>query len=526
MRRLKQKESLVATVTENGEVTIEDQFIGRLEGFRFRLDPTADAEQARTLRAAGVAALARHLSLRADKFYNAPDPEIDVTEQGGLMWGEYAVGKLVAGPDALSPQVQPFVDEDAGPEIAEKVRRRLGHWIDRRIAALFAAADRAARRRDAGRNGAWHRVSAGRGARRAAARRDRRRRQGARSGRPGGLAQARRPVRSVHRVPAADAEAGADAAAAGALGAGRGSRRFSRGAAGRARDGARGAWTRRAGYYSRAGYRLAGERAIRIDMLERLADMIRAASTPSAGFEASPDMLSITGLTLEQFARLMQGLGYQATQGVRPKRKAQRAAKDRCAGKCRSGRGRTSPVCSAIPPPTRTGNVSAGTPNSPPVEDPGDLPTEFPTDPPAEAPGDTPTETPPEPPAEAPGDLPNEFPPDPPSDTPGDIPTEIPGLNGTAEADVSETETFFTFVRAPRHRPDRGPREARKASRDKPKAKTHSGEGAELKNGPRRKGRPPAGEKPPMHEARPHRQEKPIDPDNPFAALMALKLRG
>ena len=137
MRRLKQRESLLATVTENGEVHVEDQFIGRLEGFRFLLDPTADADQARTLRAAGIAALAPALSLRADRFYNAPDTEIDVTEQGGLMWGEYAVGKLVAGPDPLSPQVQPFVDEDAAPEIAEKVRRRLSHWIDRRIAALF-----------------------------------------------------------------------------------------------------------------------------------------------------------------------------------------------------------------------------------------------------------------------------------------------------------------------------------------------------------------------------------------------------
>lgn len=138
MRRLKQKEGLVATVTENGEVTIDDQFIGRLEGFRFQLDPSASSDEARTLRAAGVAALAPALSLRADKFYNAPDTEIDVTEQGGLMWGEHAVGKLVAGADALSPQIQPFVDEDAGPEIAEKVRRRLGHWIDRRVAALFA----------------------------------------------------------------------------------------------------------------------------------------------------------------------------------------------------------------------------------------------------------------------------------------------------------------------------------------------------------------------------------------------------
>ena len=107
-------------------------------GFRFRLDPTADADQARTLRAAGLAALAPALSLLSDKFYNAPDTEIDVTEQGGLMWGEHAVGKLVAGADALAPQVQPFVDEDADPGVAEKVRRRLGHWIDRRIAQHFA----------------------------------------------------------------------------------------------------------------------------------------------------------------------------------------------------------------------------------------------------------------------------------------------------------------------------------------------------------------------------------------------------
>jgi ATP-dependent RNA helicase SUPV3L1/SUV3 len=72
------------------------------------------------------------------------------------------------------------------------------------------------------------------------------------------------------------------------------------------------------GYYPRAGYRLAGDRAIRIDMLERLADLLRARDA-RAGFEAAPEMLSITGLTLEQFARLMAGLGYEAEQGSRSK---------------------------------------------------------------------------------------------------------------------------------------------------------------------------------------------------------------
>ena len=56
-------------------------------------------------------------------------------------------------------------------------------------------------------------------------------------------------------------------------------------------------------------------------MIERLADMIRGLDA-QAGFEATPDMLSITGLGQAQFAKLMAGLGYVATEGTRPKRRA------------------------------------------------------------------------------------------------------------------------------------------------------------------------------------------------------------
>jgi ATP-dependent RNA helicase SUPV3L1/SUV3 len=75
------------------------------------------------------------------------------------------------------------------------------------------------------------------------------------------------------------------------------------------------------GYYAMAGYRAAGERAIRIDMLERLADMLRDKDS-RGGFEANADMLSITGMTLEQFADLMTGLGYKAEKAEREKVKA------------------------------------------------------------------------------------------------------------------------------------------------------------------------------------------------------------
>ena len=137
LRRLKQKESLVADVNDKGEVSVEGQILGRIEGFRFRQDQTTGPDEAKTLRQAALAALRPEFHLRADRFYNAPDTEFDLTEQGGLMWGDQAIGKLVRGDDALKPVAEAFVDEDAGPEVMQKVQRRLQHFIDRRIAAQF-----------------------------------------------------------------------------------------------------------------------------------------------------------------------------------------------------------------------------------------------------------------------------------------------------------------------------------------------------------------------------------------------------
>ncbi|HHB80804.1 MAG TPA: disulfide oxidoreductase, partial [Aliiroseovarius sp.] len=137
LRRLKQKEAMLAEVNDKGDVTVEGEFVGRLEGFRFTQDKNAAGNEAKTLRSAALAALTPQFHLRADRFYNAPDTEIDFTEQGGLMWGEHAVGKLVAGPDAMRPQVQAFVDDEAGADVAEKVTRRLQHFIDRQVQALF-----------------------------------------------------------------------------------------------------------------------------------------------------------------------------------------------------------------------------------------------------------------------------------------------------------------------------------------------------------------------------------------------------
>ena len=129
--------TFVADVNDKGEVTVVGELLGRLDGFHFLLEARWPPDEARKLRQSVEAVLKPEFHLRADRFYNAPDTEMDFTEQGGLMWGSTAVGKLVKGPEVTRPLVEPFVDEEAGPEVADKVRRRLQHFIDRKVALNF-----------------------------------------------------------------------------------------------------------------------------------------------------------------------------------------------------------------------------------------------------------------------------------------------------------------------------------------------------------------------------------------------------
>lgn len=329
LRRLKQKESLVAEVNDKGEVTVEGEFVGRLEGFRFRMDKAGSPDEAKTLRQASSAAIVPHFHLLADRFYNAPDPEIDFTEQGGLMWGDSAVGKLTAGSDPLKPSVVAFVDDEAGADVAAKVQRRLQHFIDRKIAAGFEPL--LALKNDetlAGlARGFAYRMAEGFGvvprgevaeevkaldqeARGAL------RKHGIRFGQftifqPLLLKPAPTRLRLVLWSLAKNLQEFPESPPPGLV------------TVPAAKDAP-------GGYYAMAGYRAAGERAIRIDMLERLADMLRDKDS-RGGFEANADMLSITGMTLEQFADLMGGLGYKADKGEREKVKPAKVAAEAAA---------------------------------------------------------------------------------------------------------------------------------------------------------------------------------------------------
>jgi ATP-dependent RNA helicase SUPV3L1/SUV3 len=80
------------------------------------------------------------------------------------------------------------------------------------------------------------------------------------------------------------------------------------------------------GYYRVVGFRICGPRAVRIDMLERLGDLIRervfwkprfegeprpAGSVEGGGFTVVPDMMSFVGCSGEEFSAILRSLGFR-----------------------------------------------------------------------------------------------------------------------------------------------------------------------------------------------------------------------
>ena len=97
-------------------------------------------------------------------------------------------------------------------------------------------------------------------------------------------------------------------------------------------------------FYKLAGFRMLGRRAVRVDILERLADLIRPALSWKAGigarpegaydgsaFMVTPPMMSILGANGDDIEEILKGLGYRAEPKPAAEVKARLEALDQAA---------------------------------------------------------------------------------------------------------------------------------------------------------------------------------------------------
>ncbi|GLS55891.1 helicase [Methylobacterium gregans] len=332
MRRLRENTMLEAQITADGDVTVEGQHVGHLHGFLFVPDASAEGQEAKTLRSAAEKALGGEIEARAERFSAAADASLVLAHDGTIRWTGAPVAKLAPGDKLFSPQIRLLADDSLAGPAREKVEVRLNAWLRAYVVRLLGplmeietAADLTGLAKGIGyqvvealgvleRSKVAHEMRTldqdGRGALR---------RHGVRFGAyhiflPALLKPAPRTLAAqlwALRNGGLD-QRGLDEIAH-LAGSGRTSIKVDPEIA--------------KGLYRAAGFRVCGERAVRVDILERLADLIRPAvayrpgTTPGApppgaadndGFVATVGMTSLVGCSGEDFASILKSLGYVA----------------------------------------------------------------------------------------------------------------------------------------------------------------------------------------------------------------------
>ncbi len=303
--------ALPVVVGPEGEVTVEDHPIGRLDGFRFSVEPGARATDKRLLLAAAEKRLGGERARRAATLVAAADADFALAD-GAILWGGHRVATLAPGTALARPRIVPDRDLDcldraARTAVVDRLARYLTASIARRAPVLNALADAA---RDPAASAGFRSIAAALEA-------------------AGGIAP-RRPLAATlealspeerKRLRAIGVTVGtldlfdprllkpAAAALRRALLAVRGERIAP------AREGATVLPRGEEGAAVASGYRPIGAQAVRIDLVERIARAAHDARQGRAPFTPDPALATSMGVEADTLARLMAELGFQRVKG-------------------------------------------------------------------------------------------------------------------------------------------------------------------------------------------------------------------
>lgn len=137
LRRLRETMMLEAQVNEAGEVTIAEQVVGRLQGFRFVPEGGAEVQYGKELRAAAAKALEVAIAGRAERVAEAGNETFLLAANGAIRWQGEEIARLIAGESELEPRAKLLADDDLSGSHREWVQGRIDAWLRHHIATLL-----------------------------------------------------------------------------------------------------------------------------------------------------------------------------------------------------------------------------------------------------------------------------------------------------------------------------------------------------------------------------------------------------
>ncbi len=135
LKGLKREDAMLAGISEEGEVTVEGHFVGRLDGLEFRPDPrTSSGLEGRAVRDAALKALRPEVSRRLDRIAQALDDDIELGRDGRVRVDGAVVAKLAQRAPVLKPRVELIGGEQASERERAAAHERLELWLARMVA--------------------------------------------------------------------------------------------------------------------------------------------------------------------------------------------------------------------------------------------------------------------------------------------------------------------------------------------------------------------------------------------------------
>jgi ATP-dependent RNA helicase SUPV3L1/SUV3 len=330
MKRLRENAMLEAEISVNGDVFVEGHHVGQLSGFRFTPVSGADGPDAKAVLAASQKALALEFEARAARIHASGNGDLAIGSDGLIRWIGDPVARLTGTEHIMRPRVILLADEQLTGNARDHVAARVERFVNHHISTVLKPLDDLSRAEDLQglakglafqlvenlgvlfRRDVTEEVKSLDQDARASMRR-----YGVRFGAyhifvPALLKPA--PAELITLLWALKND-GLDKPGYGDL--------IPVLAAGRTSVVTEPTYERT--FYKLAGFRFLGKRAVRVDILERLADIIRPLLQWKPGqpnrpegaydgrrFTTTTAMLSILGATLEDMEEILKGLGYRA----------------------------------------------------------------------------------------------------------------------------------------------------------------------------------------------------------------------
>jgi len=299
--------ALLSYVSKEGEVVVEGMVAGTMTGLKFVRDAAQSREETLTLVSAARSTIALEIDTRVSALCDAADDAFSLSRTGRIRWCDEEIAALDRGDTVLHPKINLLRNEFIDARARDRIHARLSEWFEshlrRKMTPLFKARDAAM---DAAARGIVFQLSEGLGSiRRASARGQISALDGAdkktltRLGLRFGVhalyfAPLLRPTVQRLRAVLAAVYIGHPAPRVG-------------------QSHSVPLDTVPGNFWELVGYRLLGDRAIRLDSAERLAAAVRK-RTKNGAFKEDAQLVSMAGCSGAACAAIMHDLGCRAEQ--------------------------------------------------------------------------------------------------------------------------------------------------------------------------------------------------------------------